>query len=804
MRLRGFAILCGPFRRFRLRTCLILNIQYRREAMVMAEVILRQHKRRTDRWLPRERRRYITRAQIGRIAAYAARCVPGCLLSFAEVLGIPSGLYAASAAALAVTGLDVRPTLLGSAVSILIRLLSGLPPRWEMLISLGVLAAGPMLLHRRGTVVLAAFSALSMLPTAIAASLSPTAAEMLRGWAALVLAALSAPVMVRAIKALQGGRHIASMEEQVSVGYLTAMCLCGGARMIFLGLNIGGLLAGCAALYAAMVLGVGAGVLTGLLGGVVLALQGLPVTLSVALAMGAFLAGVAQSLGKRRLSCGAFAFGAYLPMLLCEATGLGCGASVLVAALMAGLLTREYDEHVQQFLRRFLPNDPVPGDAYAASALSAWEQTVAAMARAVPSPKDGDVPRTGAWWEEHLCQGCPECAECGCLTTELGVEKAEQVWIFRHAAEEIWQGALENLRGMGCQRLYFLRDAMNALRREDEAAQRVIRQAEAQRDMLVTHLTAMSGAARRFAQLSSGDSWWDNMAARRIRRELAERATPAALSYVRRVQGHAQAAFELQFITGARRQAEELCLLASAVLDAPMQLASLDGDRVLLTEQPLLAADVGVAAEPVSGGTICGDTAWSGILQDGRCLVALSDGMGHGAAAALSSRQTVELLRLCLDAGYTRHQTLTAVNGMMLLGGAGERFATADVLTIDLWQGHAALDKLGAAASWLYQQGELIRLTGDALPLGILEDIDLTGSRLRLSAGDALVLLTDGVEDAFRSVAALEDAVRRALGCESPKEAAEALLSDAFHADEDQRRDDQSAVVVYIRRTVNR
>jgi len=266
------------------------------------------------------------------------------------------------------------------------------------------------------------------------------------------------------------------------------------------------------------------------------------------------------------------------------------------------------------------------------------------------------------------------------------------------------------------------------------------------------------------------------------------------------VQGHAQAAFELQFITGARKQAEELCLLASAVLDLPMQLAEIDGERLLLAECPPLTAAAGVATAPVTNGVQCGDTVWQGDLQDGRYLVALSDGMGHGEAAQLASRQAVELLRLCLDAGYSRQQALTAVNGMMLLGGRGERFATADVLTIDLWKGHAALDKMGAAASWVQQAGVLTRCTSDTLPLGILEDIDLSGSDMRLHEGDAVVLLTDGVEEAFRSAAALENTIRAALEEENPQDAAEAILSAAYDADGGQRRDDQSAVVVFIKK----
>lgn len=764
----------------------------------MAEAIIRQHKRRTDRWMPRKKRVFPVE-KVKAAAFFALRGTPGFLLAFADMVGIPSVLPGALGLAMAVLGLDVKPLLAGSAASILVRLVSGLPPRWELLLTLGVVAVCARLIKGQGTILLVLSAAVAALPAAVAGCLAPTAAQMLQGWAAMVIAALSAPVFARAVRALMGQRHISSVEERVSVGYLAAMCLCGGARMLLLGFNLGAMLSAGVTLALALVLGTGAGALAGMLSGVVLALQGLPLTVAVALSMGGFLAGVAQNLSRRQLSCGCFAMGAYLPLLLCGGTGMGCGPAVLGAALVMGLLPRPHMERLKQFLRRFLQNDPAPGDAYAAAALKSWEHTVAAMARAVPSPKDETEDRAGTWWQERLCQGCPEYEGCGCMTTGLGITKAEAVWTYRQAQEEIWLDALVHLRGMGCQRLYHLMDSMCALRREDEQQRRILGQLEAQRSMLVTHLTAMSGAARRFALLSSGDSWWDDMAARRIRRELAERALPVTLSYVRRVQGHAQAAFELQFITGVQAQAEGLCALTSAVVEAPMQLAEADGDRILLTEQPLLEALVGMAAEPITGGKRCGDTAYTGTLQDGRCMVALCDGMGHGEGAELASRQAVELLRLCLDAGYSRQQTLTAVNGMLLLGG-GERFSTADVLTIDLWKGRATLDKLGAAASWLCQQGVLSRFTGDALPLGILEDIALSGSDMQLHPGDALVLLTDGVEDAFGSVAALEKAIQAALEEESPQDAAEALLSSALAADDGQRRDDQSTVVVYIRK----
>lgn len=763
----------------------------------MAEAVMRQHKRRVDRWMPKKRS-FINRIRIMNMVKITTECAPGFLLSFAEMVGIPSGLHIAYGMAMAITGKDIRPTIAGSVAAIVIRLLSGLVPRWEMLISLCLVYTAPYLLIGRSNIGLIICTGISMVPTAIISCLDPTAARMLQGFGSVAISMLSAPVMTRAIRSVTGGKHISSMEERLAVGYLASMCLCGGARMLLLGFNLGVLLTAGCVLMMAITLGVGAGAVAGMLGGIVLALQGLPLSIAVSLSMGGFLAGITGSLTKRRLTCGAFAMGAYLPMLMCMGTGLGCGASVLGASIVVGIMPRDWMEWIQRFIRRFLTNEPVSGDAYAAAALKAWEKTVAALARAVPSPTTGEREHDGNWWMEHLCQGCPEYEQCGCMATGLGITKAESVWQYRNAQEEIWQDSLENLRGLGCQRLYYLMDSMSSLRREDEAVQKIIHQAKAQRDMLVTHLNAMAGAARHFAMLSSGESWWDAMAARRIRKELAQRAVPAALSYVRRVEGHAQAAFELQYISGARKQAEDLCVLVSVILDAPMQLAEVDGDRILICEQPLLTAVAGTASASISGGNCCGDTCWSGMLHDGRFLVALSDGMGHGEQAALSSRQTVELLRLCMDAGYSRQQTLTAVNGMLLLGGDDERFATADLLTIDLWKGIAGLDKLGAACSWLYQQGNLIRLSGDALPLGILEDIEQTESILRMKAGDAVILLTDGVEDAFRTMTALEQAIRNALELNSPKEAAESLLQAAYEADNEQRRDDQSVVFVYL------
>ena len=341
---------------------------------------------------------------------------------------------------------------------------------------------------------------------------------------------------------------------------------------------------------------------------------------------------------------------------------------------------------------------------------------------------------------------------------------------------------------------------MEELRQAEAVKARQIQKACYQRDMLVTHMEAMAGAARRFAQLSSGESWWDGVSAKQLRKRLSELAFPATVVYARRVQGHAQAAFELHRSLEADAQAQELREIAAQVLDIPMDVAKVEEARVLLTETPLWVVESGMAACGVDGSRENGDTYWLGQLADGRYLAALSDGMGHGALARQESGQTVTLLRLCLEAGYTHAQTLTAVNGMMLLASRGERFSTVDLVTIDLWTGQATLDKLGAAASRLLRGRSMTELTGDALPLGILETVDSRTCMLRLHAGDELVLMTDGVEDAFASKAELDDAIRDATSEPSAQAAADRVLRMAREA-QGGRKDDMSVVVLRMSKT---
>ena len=751
--------------------------------------IVRSIRKPVQRWMPGVRRQ-----QLGAAMRIAAAAGTGFLLCFADMMGVPSGVYAAWIVALAACGEDILWPLCGAVLSVPMRLIWGIEPRWETLAVLLLLLSSGRVVHRRAAWRISAWTAVSLVPCLLTA-LGGTAEKAILAAGTVITGVLAAPVMVRGVQLLTAGTSITSLEERVAVAYPAVLLLCGGARLALFGVNVGMLGAGMMTLCTAAYLGAGAGCITGLMSGLALALQGLPVTLSVCLAMGGFMAGVAQLREKRWITCAGFLASGLLAMFM-SGTAAGYAAGMIAAAAAVLLLPMDAERVLQTQFGRFRW-EKSDADACCSQMLARWERTMEEMVSAVPMPVEANVPEDG--WKERLCAGCPDEEACTVMDEERGKCSAAAAAAAFEGSEAQWDAALEGLRGLGCGRLYHLRERMDHMRREALEARRQWQKSVYQRELLVTHLTAMAGTARRFALLSTGGTWWDAANARALRQAAAERALPATLLYARRVDGHAQAAWELHVSDASLP--EKILSLASTVLDMPLEIAFREEGRIFLGEKPVYCAETGAATcGMIPGEAANGDAYRLSVLPDGRLLAILADGMGHGERARSESTQTVAMMHLCMEAGYTRQQTLSAVNGMMLCASPGDVFATVDMATVDLWSGRATIDKLGAAASWLSRGDTLTPLKGEALPLGILEHV-VTGSvQLRLKEGDTLLLMSDGVEDAFESELALETAIRTALLEDTSQRIANRLMSLAELA-RGGRADDRTVLVIRLGRS---
>jgi stage II sporulation protein E len=115
----------------------------------------------------------------------------------------------------------------------------------------------------------------------------------------------------------------------------------------------------------------------------------------------------------------------------------------------------------------------------------------------------------------------------------------------------------------------------------------------------------------------------------------------------------------------------------------------------------------------------------------------------------------------------------------MLSATGGEKFATVDLCLIDLWTGETAMNKLGACPSFILQGQKIHTVEGAALPLGIIEHVVPMEHTFTLGEGDTLLLMSDGISEAFEEEESILELLRRCRE-EPPQKLADSLLREAL------------------------
>lgn len=132
-------------------------------------------------------------------------------------------------------------------------------------------------------------------------------------------------------------------------------------------------------------------------------------------------------------------------------------------------------------------------------------------------------------------------------------------------------------------------------------------------------------------------------------------------------------------------------------------------------------------------------------LDTGSYHICLSDGMGSGTAASKESEMVVELIEKLMEAGFPRETAIRMMNSTMVLKGDNESYSTLDFAGIDLYTGELMVTKIGAAASFVRTSKEVRCISGASLPAGVETDQIPAVQKEKLTNGDFLVMVTDGV-----------------------------------------------------------
>jgi len=578
--------------------------------------------------------------------------------------------------------------------------------------------------------------------------------------------------------------------------------LTGTGYLEVFNVNIGQALAVTVVLCLAFVAGSAASVCAGLIAGASLAFGGQSAMVMAQLSLAGLLAGILLGRGKRLEVCGLFVLADLLAVFLIRevTTVLSTGAIVagclLFLSLGEGLLFR-----LKALLVSAQPVRSGMENAFASEQMRRWECAMDKMAQSLPMAVPQEEMPEAEQLAAIFCKSCGE--KKACWDEKFVQTKAMLQAVLQQAelGDEALEKAVAGLRGCGCIRLHGLKEATARILKEKHQKKAQEARSRYEREMIRTHLTAMAQAVRRMAETVTGETVGDAKAAFDIARVIREIGFPGKLIYARQVDGHLQIGIEGDGLTLVRWQPEKLIRAIKEKLQLSMREISVDRGKLLLEEVPPYELIVGSATVSMQqdGGeqTVSGDATIQENYPGGMCLLGLADGMGHGEQARRESQKTLELLSLCMAAGYTRDQAITAVNGMMLSATGGDRFATVDICIVDLWSGETQMEKLGACTSYLLRGEHVKAIAGAALPLGILEQVAPIHQRMRLRDGDTLILVSDGVQDAYSDASALERAISRNV-YKDPQRMADALLRSALLAAGGVPKDDMTVLVTAV------
>ena len=277
--------------------------------------------------------------------------------------------------------------------------------------------------------------------------------------------------------------------------------------------------------------------------------------------------------------------------------------------------------------------------------------------------------------------------------------------------------------------------------------------------------------------------------------------------YVPREDGRDTVVLTMSAGRGNSLSAEEASDMISVLLDRHLKLSvsspyTIDREpqSFVLEEEAGFLAITGFSRVTKENEIISGDNYAVIEAEKGRVTVMLSDGTGSGEQASKDSGQVLDLMEKLLEAGYDTNAAVNMVNTALYAMGEDQKHPTLDVCDMDLYKGNCELLKVGAAASFLKRNDKVEALFTGSLPLGVFQKVESQPVCRQLQEGDFLVMVTDGVVDAF-GLEEYEKGLLQAIETienQNPGEVAEKLLRRAICASGGRIRDDMTVGVIGI------
>ena len=210
---------------------------------------------------------------------------------------------------------------------------------------------------------------------------------------------------------------------------------------------------------------------------------------------------------------------------------------------------------------------------------------------------------------------------------------------------------------------------------------------------------------------------------------------------------------------------------------------------------------VGMSKSTKVGSPVSGDTCLNLKLDDGKYLMAISDGMGSGPEAMKSSKIAIKMLERLLSAGFEKDVSLKLINSTLSANTSEDMYATLDIQILDLFSGNMEFIKNSACPTFVKRNGEVQLLKSITLPAGILDQADLVVYDYDLQDGDILVMCSDGIIDSNKEYLNKQLWVKYLLEdieTDDAQKIADIIMNEAIDNDFGKQKDDMTVMVAKV------
>lgn len=211
---------------------------------------------------------------------------------------------------------------------------------------------------------------------------------------------------------------------------------------------------------------------------------------------------------------------------------------------------------------------------------------------------------------------------------------------------------------------------------------------------------------------------------------------------------------------------------------------------------------VGIAKTTKSESSMSGDTLVTTKLEDGKYLIALSDGMGSGKVARKASKTAITMLEKLLSSGFDKDSSLRIINSSLNAISEEDMYATLDMAVLDLYAGNLEFIKNGACPTYVKNNRNVQVLKSVSLPTGILNDIDLVVYDKDLQEGDILVMCSDGILESSEEYTNKELWLKfmlEEIETDDVQKIADIILQEAIDNNYGKAKDDMTVIVLKIK-----